>query len=321
MGQATNAISAWTASYIRACVISIYLVTTSSRLTFLVSNLLSAEDKAYTASQIATLTSQRHEYLGCSRLLQNPFPSVVDFQCLYIPPILNFTHHPSTKHQITLKMADAVEKAPQTDTGNNDVERNAPQRRKPPKLRRREDPAPEPTGESREVNGEPSDQQASRASEGDTAPTGSDSGGADGYSSPPEPPATEVEDQAGPETAEQPSPRQTTVAERPKTAPARNWQRRTRGQRGNQELVPLGGVGDVGKTVTGAVDSVQDVGSSAVRSAGDTVGKVAGTAVGASRGEEKGKEEQLRLRLDLNLDIEVQLKAKIHGDLTLQLLN
>jgi hypothetical protein len=27
------------------------------------------------------------------------------------------------------------------------------------------------------------------------------------------------------------------------------------------------------------------------------------------------------LRLDLNLDIEVQLKAKIHGDLTLGLLN
>jgi hypothetical protein len=31
-------------------------------------------------------------------------------------------------------------------------------------------------------------------------------------------------------------------------------------------------------------------------------------------------EEQLRLRLDLNLDIEIQLKAKIYGDLTLQLL-
>jgi hypothetical protein len=29
----------------------------------------------------------------------------------------------------------------------------------------------------------------------------------------------------------------------------------------------------------------------------------------------------LRLRLDINLDIEVQLKAKIHGDLTLGLLN
>ncbi|KAF3069888.1 hypothetical protein CFAM422_006626 [Trichoderma lentiforme] len=29
----------------------------------------------------------------------------------------------------------------------------------------------------------------------------------------------------------------------------------------------------------------------------------------------------LRLRLDLNLDIEIELKAKIHGDLTLTLLN
>ncbi|KAL4733061.1 hypothetical protein BDV11DRAFT_200804 [Aspergillus similis] len=33
------------------------------------------------------------------------------------------------------------------------------------------------------------------------------------------------------------------------------------------------------------------------------------------------KNEQLRLRLDLNLDLEVQLKAKIRGDLTLQLMS
>ena len=36
---------------------------------------------------------------------------------------------------------------------------------------------------------------------------------------------------------------------------------------------------------------------------------------------DEGENEQLRLRLDLNLDIEVQLKAKIHGDLTIGLLN
>jgi hypothetical protein len=33
------------------------------------------------------------------------------------------------------------------------------------------------------------------------------------------------------------------------------------------------------------------------------------------------KNDQLKLRLDLNLDVEVELKAKIRGDLTLQLLH
>jgi hypothetical protein len=32
------------------------------------------------------------------------------------------------------------------------------------------------------------------------------------------------------------------------------------------------------------------------------------------------KNDQLKLRLDLNLDVEIELKAKIRGDLTLQLL-
>ncbi|KAL6699356.1 hypothetical protein J3F84DRAFT_360624 [Trichoderma pleuroticola] len=35
----------------------------------------------------------------------------------------------------------------------------------------------------------------------------------------------------------------------------------------------------------------------------------------------KGDKSALKLRLDLNLDIEIELKAKIHGDLTLTLLN
>lgn len=34
----------------------------------------------------------------------------------------------------------------------------------------------------------------------------------------------------------------------------------------------------------------------------------------------KGSNDQLKLRLDLNLDVEIELKAKIRGDLTLQLL-
>ncbi|KAJ5606520.1 hypothetical protein N7510_009301 [Penicillium lagena] len=36
--------------------------------------------------------------------------------------------------------------------------------------------------------------------------------------------------------------------------------------------------------------------------------------------EEDDDDDQLRLRLDLNLDVEIQLKAKIQGDVTLQLL-
>ncbi|KAG2414484.1 hypothetical protein HFD88_003675 [Aspergillus terreus] len=204
-------------------------------------------------------------------------------------------------------MADTVEKAPETDTGNNDAERT---KRRPPKLRRRADPAIEPTAESNETNKEPSYPEESRAPDGDISPTGSESGEAESYHSQPEPPASEAEEEVGPPRAEQPAARPTSVMDRPKTAPVGNWQRRTRG-----------GVGEVGKTVNGAVDAAQDVGSKAVRSVGSTLGKVTSDAVASQGGEEKGKEEQLRLRLDLNLDIEVQLKAKIHGDLTLQLLN
>lgn len=216
-------------------------------------------------------------------------------------------------------MADTVEKAPETNTGNNDAERT---KRRPPKLRRRADPATEPTAESNETNKEPTYSEESRAPDGDISPTGSESGEAESYHSQPEPPASEAEEEVGPPRAEQPAARPTSVMDRPKTAPVGNWQRRTRGRRGNQnqDLVPLGGVGEVGKTVNGAVDAAQDVGSKAVRSVGSTLGKVTSDAVASQGGEEKGKEEQLRLRLDLNLDIEVQLKAKIHGDLTLQLL-
>jgi hypothetical protein len=54
------------------------------------------------------------------------------------------------------------------------------------------------------------------------------------------------------------------------------------------------------KTVTGAVDKV-----------GDVAGQVAGN------NDENGA---ISLRLDLNLDVYVKLKAKVHGDITLQLL-
>jgi hypothetical protein len=80
---------------------------------------------------------------------------------------------------------------------------------------------------------------------------------------------------------------------------------------------PLGAVNEVGETVSGATDLVQNTAGQAVSG----VGKAAGGLLGSGKkGDDGGKNEQLRLRLDLNLDVEIQLKAKIHGDLTLGLL-
>jgi hypothetical protein len=74
---------------------------------------------------------------------------------------------------------------------------------------------------------------------------------------------------------------------------------------------------------------VQNTAGDAVGQVGDTAGKALGGLTGGGgqqqqqggKQEEEGGGEQLRLRLELNLDIEIQLKAKIHGDLTLGLLN
>jgi hypothetical protein len=51
------------------------------------------------------------------------------------------------------------------------------------------------------------------------------------------------------------------VIDRPETTPVENWQRRARGRRGNQQLVPIGDITDVGKTVNRTVGTVHDVGS------------------------------------------------------------
>jgi hypothetical protein len=45
-----------------------------------------------------------------------------------------------------------------------------------------------------------------------------------------------------------------------------------------------------------------------------------GPSAGQGGSEEEEQDKILKLRLDLNLDVYVKLKAKIHGDLTLQLL-
>ena len=74
--------------------------------------------------------------------------------------------------------------------------------------------------------------------------------------------------------------------------------------------------------MNGATDMVQNTAGNAVGQVGNTVGGLTkGLSGGGGGEEEESKGEQLRLRLELNLDIEVQLKAKIHGDLTLGLLN
>lgn len=75
----------------------------------------------------------------------------------------------------------------------------------------------------------------------------------------------------------------------------------------NNELLPVGKVGDTAKGLT--------------NTASNTLGNVASSALGAGQGRgAEEKQDTLRLRLDLNLDIEITLKARIHGDLTLALL-
>ncbi|KAF7552930.1 hypothetical protein G7Z17_g4004 [Cylindrodendrum hubeiense] len=77
-----------------------------------------------------------------------------------------------------------------------------------------------------------------------------------------------------------------------------------RKQSGPLDSLPVGG--DVGNTLGGVTN---------------TLGGVTNNAVDKKGGDDGGKSDTLRLRLDLNLDIEIQLKARIHGDLELALLN
>jgi hypothetical protein len=218
-------------------------------------------------------------------------------------------------------MAEPMEKAPSTYTGRNNPGINSPPKRKPPKLRRNFSPVVEPYEKDAESTKEPDSRQVSRDPNGDVTSTSHESTVDEEYAREQESVTTETEPRGGGQTAHQPSAKQTAVIDRPETAPVENWQRRVRGRRGTQQLVPIGDITDVGKTANRAVGTVHDVGSKAISSAGNTAGRALGEVVGVSQGEQKGKEEQLRLRLDLNLDIEVQLKAKIHGDLTLQLLS
>ncbi|MCJ1350071.1 MAG: hypothetical protein MMC33_000052 [Icmadophila ericetorum] len=108
-------------------------------------------------------------------------------------------------------------------------------------------------------------------------------------------------------------------------------QQQTKAKSGGGGGGPLEAVDEVGETVDGAGDVVQQTAGNMVNGVSDTAGKAVGgkgkkggKKVRRKKGEggdedDDGKGEQLRLRLDLNLDIEIQLKAKIRGDLTLGL--
>jgi len=105
------------------------------------------------------------------------------------------------------------------------------------------------------------------------------------------------------------------------TGGRRNRQRQKKQQGGG----PLDGITENvpgGELVNGATGAVQNTAGQAVNQVGNTAGQALGGLTGGGKQEEDdSKGEQLRLRLELNLDIEIQLKAKIHGDLTLGLLN
>ncbi|KAK4173114.1 hypothetical protein QBC36DRAFT_336462 [Triangularia setosa] len=88
---------------------------------------------------------------------------------------------------------------------------------------------------------------------------------------------------------------------------------RRRGKRQQQQ----GGGGPLDSL---ALDNVGQTAGGLVNSATGVLGGVAGNAVNQQGGGGGGKSDTLRLRLDLNLDIEITLKAKIHGDLELALL-
>lgn len=91
--------------------------------------------------------------------------------------------------------------------------------------------------------------------------------------------------------------------------------RRPRPQQTQQQQQPQGGGGPLDGVGLGGVT---DTAGGLVKGATGALGGIAGNQAQESGG--KGKSDTLRLRLDLNLDVEITLKAKIHGDLELALL-
>jgi hypothetical protein len=68
---------------------------------------------------------------------------------------------------------------------------------------------------------------------------------------------------------------------------------------------------------------VEDTTRALTNTAGGAVGNVSNTAgqvTGGGEKKEDGGDKPLKLRLDVNLDVEITLEARVHGDLTLALL-
>lgn len=100
---------------------------------------------------------------------------------------------------------------------------------------------------------------------------------------------------------------------------------RTKKRGGKAKQGPLGGLpalDEVGDLAGGVTEPINN----AVGTVKGATGAVSGVANGLTGGggeKKSGKSDNgaLSLRLDLNLELEVTLTAKLHGDLTLSLLN
>ncbi|PKX90076.1 uncharacterized protein P174DRAFT_434496 [Aspergillus novofumigatus IBT 16806] len=110
------------------------------------------------------------------------------------------------------------------------------------------------------------------------------------------------------------------VAEDEDVPVAAERQRLRRGRRGEQTLIQSNTIDNAGRTVGQSSELVLNRTDGVVGTITDTSGRVLGRPSEKNEQLKKEDDEQLRLRLELNLDLEVQLKAKISGDLTLTLL-
>ncbi|KAK9608022.1 hypothetical protein V6Z93_001553 [Aspergillus fumigatus] len=102
--------------------------------------------------------------------------------------------------------------------------------------------------------------------------------------------------------------------------PFTHRERRRRPRRRDEHRIVPFGADSVGREVgrrqdaSGPLDNISNV-------QGAIMGQDQPNPAQPEKEQKKSKDNTLSLRLDLNLEIEVQLKARIHGDLTLSLLN
>jgi hypothetical protein len=198
-----------------------------------------------------------------------------------------------------------------------------PQRRKPPKLRRKRPVSP---GLDEDVEKEPIVDTLSTQKQAVVSKTSEDESNfedaLEGESS-----AIEAQLQPVPEGQRQTmrnkpfrNEEERDVVEGEDVPVAAERQRLRRGRRREQTLIQSNTIDDVGRTVGQSSELVLNRTEGVVGTVTDTSGRVLGRPSEKNEQLKKEDDEQLRLRLELNLDLEVQLKAKISGDLTLTLL-